>query len=33
MLGALEAAVGVMMLGWSTALLFQIINRSRRNAA
>ena len=32
MLGALEAAVGVMMLGWSTALLVQIINRARRNA-
>jgi voltage-gated potassium channel Kch len=33
MLGAFESAVGMLMFGWSTALLVQVINVSGRGAA
>ena len=33
MLGALEAAVGMLMFGWSTALLIRVINLSHRDDA
>jgi len=31
MVGALEAAVGMLMFGWSTALLVQVVQRTDRN--
>ena len=31
MLGALEAAMGMLMFGWATALLVQVINASNRD--
>jgi hypothetical protein len=33
MFGALEAAVGMLMFGWSTALLIRVINLSHRSDA
>jgi hypothetical protein len=33
MLGALESAMGMLMFGWSTALLVQIINQAHRDSA
>jgi hypothetical protein len=32
MVGALESAAGMLMFGWSTALLVRVVQRTDRNA-